>query len=409
MKIKKNKLRILFICQNFWPENFRSTDVVENLIQNGNHVEIITSNPNYPEGKIYKGYNWYNWSTEIYNKKIKVHRVPTIPRGKSNYFFILINYVAFIIFGTLFGFLKLRKNNFDIVLVFAASPIFQVIVGYFMKLFFKTKLVTWVQDIWPENLHALNIIKNKYLLNFINILTTLTYNLSDVLIGQSESFKKILKKRSNKKTYFIPNYSENFKFNNSVKRQQNNKYFNLVYAGNVGKAQNLLTLIKASKKVRNKKRLLIKIFGDGVELRKLKKFINDNDLKNIKLFGKVSRERMYLEYKKANALYISLNKNKFLNYTIPSKLQTYLIMSKPIIASAGGEIEKIIYKSKAGYCSKPENVNLLAENLNKILSCKKEQLKIFEKNAKKFYEQNYSSTKITHNMMIILNKYKKNV
>ena len=120
MKIKKNKLRILFICQNFWPENFRSTDVVENLIQNGNHVEIITSNPNYPEGKIYKGYNWYNWSTEIYNKKIKVHRVPTIPRGKSNYFFILINYVAFIIFGTLFGFLKLRKNNFDIVLVFAA-------------------------------------------------------------------------------------------------------------------------------------------------------------------------------------------------------------------------------------------------------------------------------------------------
>ena len=407
MKIKKNNLRILFICQNFWPENFRSTDVVDNLVQKGNHVEIITSNPNYPEGKIYKGYNWYNWNTETYNKKIKVHRVPTIPRGKSNYFLILINYIAFIFFGTLFGFLKLRKNNFDIVLVFAASPIFQVVVGYFMKLFFKTKLVTWVQDIWPENLYALNIIRNKYLLSFINMLTTITYNLCDVLIGQSESFKKILKKRSNKKTYFIPNYSETFKFNNSIKSQKNKKYFNLVYAGNVGKAQNLLTLLEASKKVKNTKKLLIKIFGDGVELSKIKKFIKDNDLKNVKLYGKVSREQIYLEYKKADALYISLNKDKFLNYTIPSKLQTYLIMSKPIIASAAGEIEKIIYKSNVGYCSKPENVNLLVKNLNKMLSCKKKTLKIFGKNAKKFYDKHYSSTKITNNMMKILNKHKK--
>ena len=83
-------------------------------------------------------------------------------------------------------------------------------------------------------------------------------------------------------------------------------------------------------------------------------------------------------------------------------------MSKPIIASAAGEIKKIIYKSNVGYCSKPENVNLLVKNLNKILSCKKKTLKIFEKNAKKFYEKHYSSTKITHNMMSILNKNKKN-
>ena len=52
MKRKKQKLKILFICQNFWPENFRSTDVVKNLISDGNYIEVLTSNPNYPEGKI---------------------------------------------------------------------------------------------------------------------------------------------------------------------------------------------------------------------------------------------------------------------------------------------------------------------------------------------------------------------
>ena len=85
MKDKTQKQKILFISQNFWPENFRSTDVVNNLVNSGYHVEVLTSNPNYPEGKIYKNYTWYNFKTEVYKNKFLVHRVPTIPRGKSNF------------------------------------------------------------------------------------------------------------------------------------------------------------------------------------------------------------------------------------------------------------------------------------------------------------------------------------
>lgn len=408
MKRKKNKLNILFICQNFWPENFRSTDVVNNLVKDGHYVEVLTSKPNYPEGKIYNGYNWYNFKTEKYNKRIHVHRVPTIPRGRSSYFLILMNYLSFIIFGSLFGLLKFKKRNFDIILVFASSPIFQVIVGYFVKLFKRIKLVTWVQDLWPENLYALKIIRNKYLLNFIATLTSLTYHLNDALIGQSESFKKILKKRTKKKVYFIPNYSEIFNENDLKKNNNKKKIFNLVYAGNIGKAQNLLTLLKAIKKIKKNNHLFVKIFGDGFELNKLKKFSIDNKLKNIKFYGKVSRSRIHVEYKNANALYISLAKDKFLNCTIPSKLQTYLYMSKPIIASASGEIEKIIKDSKTGYCSKPENIDMLSMNISKIINCKKSKLKFFENNAKKFYLNNYSTIKINNDLSKILNKYKKN-
>ena len=54
MKDKTQKQKILFISQNFWPENFRSTDVVNNLVNSGYHVEVLTSNPNYPEGKFTK-------------------------------------------------------------------------------------------------------------------------------------------------------------------------------------------------------------------------------------------------------------------------------------------------------------------------------------------------------------------
>ena len=86
-------------------------------------------------------------------------------------------------------------------MVFAASPIFQAIVGYIFKILKNIKLIIWVQDLWPENLKALNIIKNKFVLKIIYYLTSYTYNLSDILIAQSKVLKKSLKKEQKK--YFI--------------------------------------------------------------------------------------------------------------------------------------------------------------------------------------------------------------
>ena len=83
-----------------------------------------------------------------------------------------------------------------------------------MKIIVKGKLVTWVQDLWPENLEALNIIRKKFLLNLIRKSTITLYNLNDALIGQSQSYVKVLKKRTIKKVYYVPNYSEIFKSRN---------------------------------------------------------------------------------------------------------------------------------------------------------------------------------------------------
>ena len=402
MKHKKQKPKILFICQNFWPENFRSTDVVKNLISDGNYVEVLTSNPNYPEGKIYKGYSWFNFKTEKKNN-IKIHRVPTIPRGKNNYFLIFLNYLSFILFGTLFGFFKMLNKKFDIVLVFASSPIFQLIVGYFMKITVRAKLVTWVQDLWPENLQALNIVKNKILLNKIRSFIKLFYNLNTILIGQSESYVKVLKKRTKRKIYYVPNYSEIF-HSSIIKKKKENKNFVLVYAGNLGKAQKLLTLLKAAKKLKHKKNFFVKIFGFGSEYQILKSYILKNNINNAKLYGKVSKTKIYKEYINADALFLSLSKNKYLNYTIPAKLQTYLSVGKPIIASSNGEIKKIIKESKSGLCSNSEDVAKLAINISKMMHSNKRIINKYSHNSKKYYYENYRSELINFKFRKIFNK-----
>ena len=133
----------------------------------------------------------------------------------------------------------------------------------------------------------------------------------------------------------------------------------------------MITLLKSANELRNNKKLIIKIFGDGVELKKLKYYKNKNNLKNVKFYGKIPSSKIYAEYKKADALYLSLAKNKFLNFTIPAKLQTYFSMSRPIIASAGGETREIINKSRVGFCSHPENEKMLSKNILKIINLKK--------------------------------------
>ena len=402
MKRKKQKPKILFICQNFWPENFRSTDVVKNLIVDGNYVEVLTSNPNYPEGKIYKGYSWFNFQTERF-AGIKIHRIPTIPRGKNNYLLIFFNYLSFILFGIIFGFFKMFNKKFDIVMVFASSPIFQLIVGYFMKIIVQGKLVTWVQDLWPENLEALNIVRRKFLLNSIRKLTNFLYNLNDVIIGQSASYVKVLKQRTIKKVYYVPNYAEIFKSKFPKKKIQTNKFI-LIYAGNLGKAQKLLTLLKAAKKMKYNSKLFIKIFGFGSEYEILKNYIEKNNLKNVKLFGKISKTRLYKEYINADALFLSLSKSKYLNYTIPAKLQTYLSLGKPILASADGEIKKIINESKSGLCSKSEKEKQLSINLDKMVNSKKNIMVKYSNNSKKYFDKNFRSKLINKKFNNIFSK-----
>jgi len=394
MKDRTQKQKILFICQNFWPENFRSTDVVNNLVDSGYEVEVLTSNPNYPEGKIYNNYSWYNFKTEIYKNKFLVHRVPTIPRGKSNYLFIFFNYLAFIVFGIIFGLIKLKNKKFNYILVFASSPIFQVYIGCVIKLFKKIKLVTWVQDLWPENLIALDIIKNKSLINFINYLTCKIYKFNDILIAQSRSFQNILSKRSSKKVLYIPNYAEIF--NKNIIKKKINKKFTIVYGGNIGKAQKLLTLLKSAKKLKVNDKVNIKIFGDGIELEKLKKYKKENNLKHVTLYGKVSKNKILKEFVNSDALFLCLAKDKFLNFTIPAKLQSYYSIGKPIIASASGETKKIILSSKAGFCSPPENEVLLYKNILKLIKLKKNNLKKLGINSKKYYKKNFSKEIITN-------------
>ena len=92
-------MKILVICQYYYPEPFRISDVCEELVRAGHEVLVVAGVPNYPEGKIYEGYRSRQKRDEVING-VRVHRCFTIGR-RHGAFFRALNYYSYAISASL--------------------------------------------------------------------------------------------------------------------------------------------------------------------------------------------------------------------------------------------------------------------------------------------------------------------
>ena len=115
-------MKILIVTQYFWPEQFRINDVVKSLLEKGYSVDVLTGEPNYPNGEFFKE---YIENKNKYNKFIsaQIFRIPIIKRGKAGPIRLFLNYISFIISSILIGTYKLRKKKYNVILTFEKSPI----------------------------------------------------------------------------------------------------------------------------------------------------------------------------------------------------------------------------------------------------------------------------------------------
>lgn len=385
----KKKVKVLLVSQFFWPESFP----INTIIKSFKEIDfiIITAKPNYPHGKIYQNYSKFGPIIEnFFNHKI--YHVPVIPRYSGNSLFLFLNYITFLISGIFYGYKYLRKEKFDTVFVYNTSPITQILVGFFFKKLYKTKLITWVQDIWPESVSATNHIKENFIFNIFRNYCHYIYKLNDVLILQSKSFIKYFNKfKITTKKIFIPNSSNVSLLKKKTKTYKLKKKFkyNYVYAGNIGLAQDFENFeIFLEKLYKINKNIKFHLIGSGSYKKILVQNIKKRKIKNVEIYPYVKNKFLYNYLSEADALFISLKDSYIFNLTIPSKLQNYLYCKKPIIGWASGITKEVINKANCGIIVKPGDIdNLVKKTL--ILSNTK-YLRRLGQNSKKFYEKNYS-------------------
>ena len=393
----KKKIKGLLISQFFWPENFPINKILKSIkkIQ----FSIITAKPNYPGGTIFTKYRKRGVLTEKYYSH-KIYHVPVFPRRSGTSFFLLLNYLSFLFSSIFYGTRYLKKEKIDVVFVYNTSPITQILVGYYFKLFFDVKLASWVQDIWPESVSATNHVRENLLFKIFRQFCHYLYCLNDVLFLQSIYFEKYFKKyKIYVKKIYIPNTA------NISKKINNNKFilkkkfkYNFVYAGNIGMAQEFENFeIFLKKLYEQKKDVKFHLIGSGSYKKILTERIKENKIKNVEIYPYINNKNLYYYLKQADVCFLSLKNNYIFNLTIPSKLQNYLYCGKPVLAWANGITKKIIEDGKCGVAIEPKNVNGLISAVIKM-SNKKYIRKLGKKSKylyNKYYHLNLIKEKIT--------------
>ena len=286
------------------------------------------------------------------------------------------------------------KDKFQHIFVYSTSPITTALLGVYLKKKYNKKLTLWVQDLWPDSVKNTGFIKNKFLLYLISLIVKYIYKNSDNIIAQSKTFKKNIKKYTKKKINIVENshFDIESKKNKIPKKLTKilNKHLCFTFAGNIGKAQSIRTILEAAKQIKNYKKIHIILIGSGSEIQLTKSFIKENRLKNISIFGPYPSSLTVKILKKSHASLLTLKKSLIFSQTIPNKFQTYLFVKNPIIVSADGEVARLTKKYKVGVISNSENSKKLAENIIKISKFRFLKLKKIKKNCLNFYNKSYN-------------------
>src|SRR4051794_1471119 len=112
-------MKILVVCQYYYPEPFRISDICESLVKKGHDVTVLTGLPNYPEGRVLDEYRKGNKRKEVLNG-VKILRSFEIGRGNSS-LKLFLNYLSYTVSGSLKA--LFMKEEFDVVLVNQLSPV----------------------------------------------------------------------------------------------------------------------------------------------------------------------------------------------------------------------------------------------------------------------------------------------
>ena len=197
------------------------------------------------------------------------------------------------------------------------------------------------------------------------------------------------------KVIYFPNWAD-LTVEKSLKEKIKNNIFskekvNLLYAGNIGEAQDFNTLINACKKIDYDKIKFI-ILGDGRFKEEFIESVNINNLNKYFVFLKsVSNNEVFKYLNSADFLYLSLNDSELFKMTVPAKLQTYMAIGKPVIANINGEGANLIHDSKCGFVTDSGNSVGLIKIFDQILKLQKNEILKIGLNGKSFYQKNFKS------------------
>lgn len=368
-------MNLLVVTQYFWPEGFIINDLVKVLRDQGHTITVATGKPNYPEGRIFDGYDAAGTQREKYDGDIDVVRVPLRPRHRARSLELIRNYASFAWNGyqQFPGLLEGRK--FDAVLVYIPSPITGAIPAMSIKKATGAHVAIWVQDLWPESISATGHIKSPLVLRMVGAMVRWIYRSADTLLVQSHGFADSVARYADRdKIVYYPNSIRLAPEQPDADaqlpaelRQTLDTEFCVVFTGNLGSVQDTPTIIEAARLLKEQgSAVKVVLVGSGSMADWATQRVAELGLDNLLLVGRLPTSAMPAIYRRAGGLLVTLKDDEALAQTVPSKMQAYFAAGRPVVAAIRGEGARVLREAGAGLACAPENPSALADTMTAL-------------------------------------------
>lgn len=349
--------RVLIVTQYYYPESFRINELGKELVARGYYVDALVGIPNYPEGKYFKGYGLFSKRKENVNG-VTVYRCFQFPRGKkASNLRLSLNYLSYMICACLWVlfFFSFRKK-YDAVIAFEPSPITLIVPACLLGMIRGTKVLSWIQDIWPDSITDRASEKlSKLLTPPLNAITEFVYKHSDKILISSKGMKELVCRNADYsyKIEYVPNWCDDFlnikPYDKKIPEIPDG--FVIMMAGNLVDSLDPEALCKCAELLKDYTDIHFAFVGGGSYKEKMEQMFRSRSLDNAHFYGRHPFEMMPLFYAKADAMLLSLmpQETKHLDVTVPSRLQSYMAAGKPIYAMIGSGSREVIESSDCGF------------------------------------------------------------
>ena len=370
-------MRILILTQWYPPEPaMLLQELAQSLQGRGHQVTVLTGFPNYPSGQLYPGYRVRLRQRETL-AGVPVVRVPLYPEHSRSGLRRALNYVSFALSATVLGLWSVPRP--DVLFVYH-PPLTIGLPAYVLSRLWRRPFVYQIQDMWPETLAATGMFNNQRLLSWIGRMAGWIYRKAQAILVISPGFRQNLLDKGvpPAKIHVVSNWVDPSTYHRAEPDLQLAQElglagrFNIMFAGNMGEAQGLETVIEAARLLQGDASADLSmtdrevqppqfvLVGDGITLPRLQGLAAQYHLSNVRFLGRYPAQDMPRLYALADALLVHLKDDPLFRITIPHKTLAYLGSGKPIVAAVAGDVTDLILSIGAGLACAPEDPGALA-------------------------------------------------
>lgn len=388
-------MQILFISQLFDPENsIKGLEFARRLKALGHEVEVVTTFPSYPGGKVYPGYKQRFKEVSTVDG-IRIVRLPTFISHGTSAAKRILSYLSFGLAASFYALFSARKPD----VIYAYYP--PVIVGLTALLVGKVRDIPYVydvQDLWPDALVATGSAQpDSRIVRWIDKCCRLVYRHASRIVVLSEGYRRALiaKKVEPEKIERIFNWCDESRIQpeaSASPEKIDRSFFNILYAGNLGAAQALEHVVQAAYLIQQQgsKGIRFLFLGAGVAETALKNKAQSLGLNNVKFLPRVTADQVGNYLAAADVLLVHLADEPVFEITIPQKTQAYLLAGRPILMAVRGEASEIVREAGAGLVVEPCQPQKLAQAAIEMSQFSADKLKKMAQRGMNFYQKNMS-------------------